>query len=142
MGHEYLAQVPFVAYSGGRMAKATNLQRDMPQLLCRTLILDRCPGTFQPRMANYWMYLNSSDNLQHLSMADNFFVSDEDLHVLCELEKLLSLNFSGCAQIEDEGLAVGCFCFPPLLICTRIFVLLQRRAKVQLCLSYANVEIF
>lgn len=42
-------------------------------------------------------------------MADNYFVTDEDLHVLCELEKLLSLNFSGCAEIEDEGLAVSCF---------------------------------
>lgn len=34
-------------------------------------------------------------------------MSDEDLHVLSELEKLLSLNFSGCAQVEDEGLAVS-----------------------------------
>lgn len=59
-------------------------------------------------MANYWMYLNSSDNLQHLSIADNHYVSDEDLHVLCELDKMLSLNFSGCTQIEDEGLAVCC----------------------------------
>ena len=76
-------------------------------MLCRALILDRCSGTFQPRMSNYWMFLNSSDSLQHLSLADNHFVSDEDLHVLSELEKLLSLNFSGCAQVEDEGLAVG-----------------------------------
>ena len=105
----YAAGVRIDESKSPSMSITKDFWRDGPMWhCCRTLILDRCPGTFQPRMANYWMYLNSSDNLQHLSMADNHYVSDEDLHVLCELDKLLSLNFSGCAQVEDEGLAVRC----------------------------------
>ena len=53
------------------------------------------------------MYLSSAENLQHLSFADNYYVNDEDLHMLYDLETLHSLNFSGCPQVEDSGISVG-----------------------------------
>ena len=52
------------------------------------------------------MYLSSAENLQQLSFADNYYVNDEDLHMLYDMETLHSLNFSGCPQVEDSGISV------------------------------------
>jgi len=50
--------------------------------------------------------------LEQLSFADNYYVNDEDLHMLYDLETLHSLDFSGCPQVEDSGISVRTF--PPL----------------------------
>ena len=56
-----------------------------------------------------------AENLEQLSFADNYYVNDEDLHMLYDLETLHSLDFSGCPQVEDSGISVRMFLMLPRL---------------------------
>eukprot|EP00208_Stichococcus_sp_RCC1054_P000160 CAMPEP_0206146274 /NCGR_PEP_ID=MMETSP1473-20131121/29879_1 /ASSEMBLY_ACC=CAM_ASM_001109 /TAXON_ID=1461547 /ORGANISM="Stichococcus sp, Strain RCC1054" /LENGTH=115 /DNA_ID=CAMNT_0053542767 /DNA_START=21 /DNA_END=365 /DNA_ORIENTATION=- len=70
------------------------------------LNLERCPRLFPQRESNYWIYISSAEQLQHLSVADNPHFSDEDLGLTYELENLRSLSLRGCRGLTTEGVMV------------------------------------